>query len=43
MLNDTMNQLSRLVEESGKLIIMRDFNYKEMNWEEYNTGGSEES
>lgn len=43
MLNDTCRCLERLLKESRNIILMGDFNCKEVNWEEWDTEGGEDS
>ena len=43
MLKDTSDCLDSMAKEGNKLLLMGDFNCKEVDWEEWSTTGSEES
>ena len=43
MLADTTRNLKNIMEESENLILMGDFNCKEVNWEDWNTDEGESS
>lgn len=43
LLSETKEWLVKKIKENNKIVIMGDFNCKEINWEEWNTRGGEDS